>query len=102
MIRKFKKKPVVVTAIQFDGRNTMEVLEFCQKVVEMKIIREDLSKSHPMCQLLTNLDNENTITIRTLEGDMTARKGDWIICGVAGEFYPCKPDIFEATYDPVD
>lgn len=41
------------------------------------------------------------ITIRTLEGDMTASPGDWIIRGVQGEFYPCKPDIFEATYEPV-
>ena len=42
-----------------------------------------------------------TITIETLEGDMLARKGDWIIKGVAGECYPCKPDIFERTYEPV-
>jgi len=37
--------------------------------------------------------------IPTLEGDHTAQPGDWIICGVAGEFYPCKPDIFEMTYE---
>jgi hypothetical protein len=43
-----------------------------------------------------------TITIPTLEGDMTASPGDWIIRGVAGEFYPCKPDIFDATYEPVE
>lgn len=41
------------------------------------------------------------ILIRTLEGDMLARWGDWIIKGVAGEIYPCRPDIFAATYDPV-
>lgn len=44
---------------------------------------------------------DGTLTIRTLEGDMTANKGDWIIKGVQGEFYPCKPDIFAATYEPV-
>ena len=41
------------------------------------------------------------LLIRTLEGDMTAAFGDWIICGVNGEFYPCKPDIFKATYEVV-
>lgn len=41
------------------------------------------------------------IVIRTLEGDHLAREGDWVIRGVSGEFYPCKPDIFDATYEPV-
>lgn len=41
-----------------------------------------------------------TLEIRTLEGTMTASEGDWIIRGVKGELYPCKPDIFEATYEP--
>jgi hypothetical protein len=41
------------------------------------------------------------VVIATLEGDMTASPGDWIIKGVKGEFYPCKPDIFEATYEPL-
>lgn len=40
------------------------------------------------------------LVIHTLEGDLAASPGDWIIKGVKGEFYPCKPDIFEATYDP--
>ncbi len=44
----------------------------------------------------------NKITIHTLEGDMEAREGDYIIKGIKGEFYPCAPDIFEATYEPVD
>ncbi|HWQ95907.1 MAG TPA: hypothetical protein VN368_00905 [Candidatus Methylomirabilis sp.] len=42
------------------------------------------------------------LTIRTLEGEMTAHPGDWIIKGVNGELYPCKPDIFEKTYEPVE
>lgn len=45
---------------------------------------------------------EPVIRIQTLEGDMLARQGDWVIKGVKGEFYPCKPDIFEATYEPVE
>lgn len=48
------------------------------------------------------IDGERCICIPTLEGTMTARPGDWVIRGVAGEFYPCKPDIFEATYKPVE
>lgn len=43
-----------------------------------------------------------TLTIPTLEGDMTASVGDWIIKGINGEFYPCKPDIFDATYEKVE
>ena len=42
------------------------------------------------------------IVIHTLEGDMVAETGDWIITGIKGEKYPCKPDIFEATYEPVE
>lgn len=42
------------------------------------------------------------VKIETLEGTMTANPGDWIITGVKGERYPCKPDIFEATYEPIE
>lgn len=47
-------------------------------------------------------DNPNILSVQTLEGKMTALKGDWIIKGIKGEFYPCKPEIFEATYEPVE
>lgn len=47
-------------------------------------------------------ENDGRFTIHTLEGEMTASKGDWIIKGVKGEFYPCKPDIFEETYDRIE
>ena len=80
---KFRKKPVVIEAIQWDGKNVREIQDF--------ISRDNIAyKPHPV----------NEIYIPTLEGVMTASKGDWIICGVKGEFYPCKPDIFEATYEP--
>lgn len=46
-------------------------------------------------------DGGETFVIHTLEGDMRARRGDYVICGVQDEIYPCKPDIFEATYDAV-
>ena len=77
---KFRKKPVVIEAIQFDG--TLSSLEaFAIPEVSQEF-------------------GSRTAQIYTLEGVMTAEPGDWIICGVKGEFYPCKPDIFEATYEP--
>jgi hypothetical protein len=80
---RFRKKPVEIEAIQFTGRNDEEVLAF---VGENAF---DPNSDRP------------TIVIRTLEGDMTAEVGDWVIRGVQGEFYPCKPDIFAATYEEV-
>ncbi len=79
---KYKKKPVVIETIQFLGdRNLQECLDF----------------------IGGNCGGDDSrIVIETLEGAMTAQKLDWIIRGVKGEFYPCKPDIFEATYEKVD
>ncbi len=80
---KFRKKPIVIEAIQFDGSpDTAHEI--------YKLSTRDISYIG------------DHLTIRTLEGPMTASVGDWIIKGVAGEVYPCKPDIFEATYEPVD
>ena len=81
---KFRKKPVVINAVQFTGTNAWEIFAFI---------------GHP--ELVNNLEIQNTDhpVIRTLEGNMTASPGDWIIKGIKGEFYPCKPDIFEATYE---
>ena len=77
---KYKKKPVVIEAIRFIGSNYEEIREF----IDQNTLCSDLS-----------------IVISTLEGDMVAQKGDYIIKGVKGEFYPCKPDIFEETYEAV-
>ena len=54
------------------------------------------------CQFPAFTPNSGHLLIGTLEGTMAAAPGDWVIKGVAGEFYPCKPDIFEATYEPVE
>lgn len=76
---KFRKRPIVVTAWRFDGS-------------EMPVwVRKSTSQANPSSSLLK---------IVTLEGAMTAYPGDWIIQGIAGEVYPCRPDIFEATYEP--
>lgn len=97
---KFRKKPVVIDAMQFDGSNFSEIAEFCSQIVEVRATQSKLPIRD--CQVIReNNDTDNYIVIRTLEGDMKARKDDWIICGVSGEFYPCKPDIFEETYEPV-
>ena len=87
-VRKYRKKPIVVEAVQFNGSNQKDspVRKFCPTAV------------WELCPL----DIMPTLRIPTLEGEMIARVGDWIIKGVRGEFYPCKPDIFAATYEAVD
>ena len=79
---KYRKKPVVVEAVQYTGSNFSTIKEFadgCDRRVAMAF--------------------DDEVMIRTLEGDMIARPGDWIIKGVHGELYPCKPDIFAETYE---
>ena len=87
---KYRKKPVVIDAEQFDGSHGS-----ADKIVEWSW--GAVKKCYPpTCTgLLSHL------SIDTLEGQMTATGGDWIIRGVKGEFYPCKPDIFDLTYEAV-
>lgn len=80
---KYRKKPVVIEAIQWTGENDTEIHEF---------IGTNLVVTYD------NADHRELI-IHTLEGDMHASVMDYIIKGVDGEFYPCKPDIFEKTYE---
>ena len=82
---KYRKKPVVIEAIEWVGVNTDEIKEFC-----------------PTAKLDCRCGAVVKITIPTLEGDMTVSYGDYIIKGVNGEFYPCKPDIFLKTYEPAE
>ena len=86
---KYRKKPVVIEAFQlplrYDGPSFMD----WAKQQEFKGWR------------IHGSGDAETLVISTLEGEMQASPGDWIIKGVKGEFYPCKPDIFAATYDPV-
>lgn len=84
MINKYRKRPVEVEAIQFDGWNWREVYQFMSN--EPLMFTQDFRK-------------EEYLLIDTLEGVMKARVGDYIIKGVHGEFYPCKPDIFHETYE---
>ena len=84
----FRKKPVVIEAVQFDGSSTgiAEIQDWMK------------NGSHRYAPIRTQ-DCGRTFSIPTLEGEHVASPGDWIIKGVAGEFYPCKPAIFEATYE---
>ena len=80
---KYRKKPVVIEAIQWNGDNATEIAEFSKggkRYIEFE---------------------GNICRIETLEGVMTASLNDYIIKGIKGEFYPCKPDIFEQTYEKI-
>lgn len=92
-IKKFRKKPVVIEAVLWDGK--LPYRSF-QEVVKMA----GVSAPFYIDGLDRGLDPTGRLAIRTLEGTMMANDGDWIIKGVNGEFYPCKPDIFEKTYEP--
>jgi hypothetical protein len=94
MINKYIKRPVVIEAIQYTGDNLREVLDFTGK-------HPDWSKWFDSFeQYQDHVNNDSKIfKIITLEGTMNALPGDYIIRGVNGEHYPCKPDIFEKTYD---
>lgn len=86
---KFRKKPVVIDAIRWTGTNKQELNLWLDKV----------SNGNPLSTVIIGIDD---VRIITLEGKMAVSIGDYIICGVIGEFYPCKPDIFEKTYEPVE
>lgn len=96
MIKKYVKKPVEVEAIQLKEDNIIEVFDFLDganyKETKSAEELEDFSKA---------MLEQGYIEIETLEGMMKVSFGDYIIKGIKGEFYPCKPDIFQATYEEV-
>lgn len=77
---KYRKKPVVIEAVKWTGKNQNELSQFMG--------------------VTSTCDGK--VEISTVEGVLTASAGDYIIKGIKGEFYPCKPDIFAATYEPVE
>lgn len=80
MIKKYRKKPVTIEAIQWNGGNLSEIRDFMRRTV---------------------VANGLVLIIPTLEGNKHASLNDYIIKGINGEFYPCKPDIFAKTYEEV-
>ncbi len=87
---KFRKKPMEIEAIQWDGTNYKEICQFTR-----------IRLGHTKITYSTG-DVIECLVIPTLEGEHRASIGDWIIKGVVGEFYPCKPDIFQQTYELVE
>lgn len=86
MIKKYRKKPVIIEAVQWNGLNFKEIQEFAgYDVAVLEEVRKPNMDMH--------IPGDYRLCIRTLEGVMDARKGDYIIKGVNGECYPCKPDI---------
>ncbi len=86
---KYVKRPVVVEAVQF--------LQETFNPEMVSFIGEE--KNYPECTIAGIDPSTGKLMIKTLEGDMIADIGDFIIKGINGEFYPCKPDIFEKTYE---
>lgn len=91
----FRKKPVEVEAIQIQENNFEELKEFLKVDTANSIVGHYITFD-PASGCVSK------VKVRTLEGTITAFPGDWIIKGIQGEFYLCKPDIFEATYTQVD
>lgn len=85
---RFRKKLVVIEAVRWDGKDAGTVISW---------------RNHHSRDVIHSWRfQEDGVLIPTLEGEMRASPGDWIIMGVNKEFYPCKPDIFAATYEPVE
>jgi len=84
-MKKYRKKPIVIEAVQLTEENKNQVFSWMT--------------CNPMPVVINGAP---AIKIQTLEGDMTANVGDYIIKGIKGEFYPCKPDIFEESYEEVE
>lgn len=102
---KFRKRPVVVEAMLIeaddDNRNADGSESFLDPNREAIARISGWMLGNGFRDFKVHGDGPFGIAVRTLEGTMVADPGDWIIRGVQGEFYPCKPDIFEATYEPV-
>jgi hypothetical protein len=92
---KFRKKPVVIEAIQWDGEDQRGMFDFLEghKDRYMTVTGDNFEIDHRRVK--------GGLIIRTIKGEHIANIGDWIIKGVKGEFYPYKPDIFAETYEEV-
>ena len=102
---KYRKKPVIIEAVQFTGENNKNVVDVynflensnAESQAEIKCYGKNFE-----IDFCNGTCNVGDIIIKTLEGDTRAKHGDYIIKDVNGEFYPCKPDIFKKTYEIVD
>jgi hypothetical protein len=96
MAHRYRKRPVVVHAMRWTGPEMTEaLLDWAGQPDELLWEPEIEGPAHP-----ASGQNWGRLSVQTLEGEHVATPGDWLVCGVAGELYFCKPDIFEATYEP--
>ena len=95
---KYVKKPVTVEAIQWTGENQRDMYDFLTNYEKV----DDYMTSSGENFYIDHYKVKGGLIIKTLEGEHIANIGDYIIKGIKGEFYPCKPDIFEETYYAVD
>jgi hypothetical protein len=86
--QRFRKKPVTVDAMHWDGYPVTATV-----IIDWMLANGGTARYH---------DGPSALSIDTLEGTMTAVPGDWVIRGVAGEFYPCREDVFAETYEPAE
>ncbi len=92
---KYRKKPVVIDAFQLPSESNFDLVDFHKWANEVGF------KQFIINSIAKAVNGDKGFIIPTLEGKMKARPGDWIIKGVKGEFYPCKSNIFEKTYEKV-
>lgn len=99
-VKKYRKKPVEIEAMLFDGDNaaTHAVYKWVEQNTQGSY---DYTGDERPAHGVTIRPRDGAFIIHTLEGEMVVSRGDYVIRGVQGEFYPCKPDIFEATYEAV-
>lgn len=95
MYAKYVKRPIVIEAVKWTGKNLQELTEF----IEGKAVLLNVDIARDKWYEYSLYIEQYGLYIETLEGKMKASIGDYIIKGVNGEFYPCKPDIFHLTYD---
>lgn len=95
---RYRKRPVVIDAVQWDG-----TARAATPIINWILDGGGTARYHePVEEPARHAYEPPTIVIDTLEGPHHTRPDDWVIKGVQGEFYPCKPDIFEATYEPAN
>ena len=91
---KYRKKPVVIEAVEWNGINHREMYDFLEGISAEPLLETEGDNFY-----IDFAKVEGGLVIKTLEGEHRASIGDMIIRGVRGEFYPCKPDVFKATYE---
>lgn len=91
--QKYRKKPVVIEAMRYDGTNVDQIVEWSgARFMSVRTVWRNPDNPNEYLR-------EEVLVIATLDGDMVIQVGDYVIRGIAGEFYPCRADIFEATYE---